>query len=532
MNIPAPQYSDGIRAGKQTKFAGLNRNEGAGDGELWSMKNLCSDWYPLLATRQKRLKFRTLTKGNGIFALKKLCWVDGTDFYYDGVKKGEVEDSMKTFASIGKIIIIAPDMKYYNTATDTFGSLGASWTGAATFRDGTIYGESANANTIYAEGVDWSEYFREGDAVNISGCETAADNISAIIREISGEEMHFYEDSFTNATENAVTIERQVPVLEGMLENENRLWGYKGATLYASKLGDPFNFYVYDGVNTDSYTVDSGSAGDYVGCIQYLGYPTFFKENRIFKIYGSLPSNFELLGSATLGLDSGSGGSLAIAGEALLYLSRTGMCIFTGGIPSSVNRAFGLERYKNAVAGSDGLKYYVSMQDEEDGWHFFVYDTQKGLWHEEDDTHALGFAYSEGNLYFLNAEGEIWITGTIRDAPEGCEEEENFQWTAEFGDFTDDSPNKKDVRKLLIRMELDEGAQCRVWLQLDSDGTWYQPQDGTLEDETKRSYFLAIVPRRADHYRLKLEGTGGCRVYSIAREFSEASEYKSLPGRQ
>ena len=71
-----------------------------------------------------------------------------------------------------------------------------------------------------------------------------------------------------------------------------------------------------------------------------------------------------------------------------------------------------------------------------------------------------------------------------------------------------------------------------VWLQLDSDGTWYQPQDGKLEEDSKRSYFLAIVPRRADHYRLKLEGKGGCRVYSIAREFSVASEYKSLPGRQ
>lgn len=532
MNIPGPLYSDGIKTGKQTRFAGLNHNEGAGDGELYRMKNLSSDWFPLLATRQKRLKFKTLTKGNGIFAWEKLCWVDGTDFYYNGALKGTVEDSRKTFAAIGGYIIIAPDMKYYNVHTDSFGSLGAETTQSVSFQDGTIYGEPAEANTIQASGVNWADWFRVGDAVTISGCTTEANNISVIIREIDGDEMHFYENSFTNGAESAVTIARQVPVLEGMLENENRLWGFSGDTLYASKLGDPFNFYVYDGLDTDSYAVDSGSCGNYNGCIPYLGYPTFMKDQKIFKVYGSLPSNFEVLGSATLGLAEGSGASLAVAGEALLYLNRNGICIFTGGLPQVVNRAFGLERYKNAVAGSDGVKYYVSMQDMQDAWHFFVYDTQKGIWHEEDDTQAIGFAYADGNLYFLNEEGEIWITGTIKDPPEGCEEEEDFEWCAEFGDFTDESPNKKDIRKLLIRMELEENAHCDVWLQLDSDGTWYQPQDGTLEDENKRSYYLAIVPRRADHYRLKLEGKGGCRVFSIAREFSEGSEFKSLTGRQ
>ena len=532
MNIPGPAYSDGIKTGKQMKFAGLNHNDGAGDGELYRLKNLCSDWYPLLATRQKRLKFKTLTKGNGLFAWEKLCWVDGTGFYYNGVLKGTVADSRKHFAAIGSMIIIAPDMKYYNILTDSFGSLGAEVTHAVSFQDGTIYGESAEANTIKAAGVNWGDTFREGDAVTITGCTQTGNNISVIIREISGDEMHFNENSFTNGSETAATLARKVPELDGMMENENRLWGFKGTTLYASKLGDPFNFYVYDGLDTDSYTADSGSSGDYNGCTSYLGYPTFLKERRIYKVYGSIPSNFEILGSATLGLAKGSSKSLAVAGEALLYLNRNGMCIFTGGLPQVINRAFGTERYRNAVAGSDGVKYYVSMQDMNSAWHFFVYDTQKGMWHEEDDTQVVDFAYSEGNLYFLNAKGEIWITGTVTNAPAGCTEEADFEWCAEFGDFTDESPNKKDIRKLLIRMDLEKDAYCNVWLQLDSDGDWYQPQDGKLEDETKRSYFLAIVPRRADHYRLKLEGKGGCRVYGIAREFSEGSEFKSLPGRQ
>ncbi len=33
-------------------------------------------------------------------------------------------------------------------------------------------------------------------------------------------------------------------------------------------------------------------------------------------------------------------------------------------------------------------------------------------------------------------------------------------------------------------------------------------------------------------YRIKLEGHGGCRVYSLAREYYDGSSLKSLPGRQ
>lgn len=541
MKIETPMYSDGIKKGRQSKFGGLNHSAGAGDGELYSMKNLCSDQFPVMATRPKRRKFQTLQKGNGLFAWEKLCWVDGTNFYYDGVLKGQVEDSEKSFAAMNGYIIIAPDMAYYNVFSDEFGMMetqarpvGGLLQPVVTFQDGTIFGEAAEANTILCNTINWEDYFRVGDAISITGCTIAANNITVIIREMSGHELRFYENSFTNGTDTAgqIRFTRRVPELKYMMENENRLWGCTDTTIYASKLGDPFNFYVYDGLDTDSFAVDTGSAGIFTGGIAYLGYPTVWKERNVYKVYGSVPSNFEVLGSATLGLAAGSEKSLAIAGETLFYLNRNGICMYTGGIPQPIAKAFGTERYHNAVGGSDGLKYYVSMQDEADEWHLFVYDTQRGLWHEEDNTHVKYFAYSEGNLYFLNAEGEIWITGTITDPPAGSVEEADFEWEAEFADFTDDSPNKKQVSKLQIRMELEEGAYCNVWIMMDSDGEWIQPKDGKLEEDIKRSYFLAIIPERADHYKLKLSGKGGCKIYGIAREYSEGSELKSLPGRQ
>ena len=60
MKLPQVSYADGIKTAKQDEFAGLNHNLGAKDGELWDMRNLCSDYHPLLATRQRRMLYKTL----------------------------------------------------------------------------------------------------------------------------------------------------------------------------------------------------------------------------------------------------------------------------------------------------------------------------------------------------------------------------------------------------------------------------------------------------------------------------------------
>ena len=417
MKLPSIVYQDGIRKGTQVKFGGLNHNLGAGDGELWDMRNLTSDYYPLLASRGRRRLFRTLTKGNGLFSWDALAWADGTKFFYGGIERGSVEDSEKTFCALGAYLIILPDKKYYNTLTGEFGSLESEWAGTSlTFTNGKLFEEEAKANTIQCAGVDWSAYFKAGDAVTISGCtKHTENNKTPVIREIDGDKMYFYEYAFTldgdkgetPYTESGnMTVRRTVPMLRYICENENRLWGCDDTTIYASKLGDPFNWNVFEGLDTDSYAVDTGSAGKFTGCVSFLGYPIFFKEDHIYKVYGSLPSNFEIMGSATLGVADGSGRSLAIAGETLFYLSRAGIMVYSGGIPQPIGSAFGMDRFKNAVGGSDGLKYYVSMTGP-DGELLYVYDTQKGLWHTEDATKARYFARFGRNLFLLNDQGEV-----------------------------------------------------------------------------------------------------------------------------
>ena len=541
MKLPSMTYSNGMSSATQTAFAGLNHTPGAGDGELYHMENLTGADYPLLSSRPPRWKVRTLTQPGGLFAHTKLCWVDENGFWYDGERKGGVTAGEKQFAALGAYLLIWPDKAYYNTQTGAFGSLEAAWTGTGlSFQNGTIYEKEAQANTIQVPGVNWGDYFKKGDAVTISGCTVHPENNKTIIiRDIQEDKLVFYEYSFALEGEKGdqpytesgeVTIARTLPDLDFVCENENRVWGCKGNTIYCSKLGDPFNWNVFDGLATDAYAVDTGSAGNFTGCVSYLGYPIFFKEDHIYKVYGTMPSNFQVMGTSTLGVMAGCGKSLAVAGEVLFYVSRAGVMAYSGGVPQCVSRALGNQRLGQAAAGAEGLRYYLSAQGEDEGWHLLVYDTQTKLWHREDETQATHFAVHVGILYLLNRSGEIWTVGDVAQPSAEAEQEPQVAWEAEFADFTDGSPDKKGLFRLHIRLEVEEGGQVQAWAQVDSDGVWH-PMGQTIGPTTKRSFQLPMIIRRGDHYRLKLTGTGRCRIYSITRERYGGSAYNATPGR-
>lgn len=546
MKLPSMANADGITAAVQTQFGGYMHTAGAKTGDLWDMKNLTSDSFPLLSPRKERLLVRTLTKPNGIFAHDQLCWVDGTTFYYGGTAKGQVADSEKTFAGMGNYVLIFPDKKYYNKYLDEFGSLEASVTtaaGAAHFGDGQLYGEDAMQNALTCSSVDFAQFFAPGDGLTISGCtKITANNKTSIVREISedGHSLYFYEFAFTlDGAEGttpynepgAVTIARTVPDMDYVCVNENRLWGCKEDEVFCSALGDPKNFNVFDGVATDAWSTPAGSAGDFTGCVSYLGYPVFFKEDQIYKVYGDYAQSYRLMGSATTGVAAGSGKSLAVAGELLMYLSPAGVMSYSGGIPSFMSEPFGADRFKNGVAGSDGVKYYLSMEGPE-GRFLYVFDTSKNLWHKEDQFSPVGFARF-GDLYGLSGNGGMWDMAPGLEAPVGTLEAP-VEWFAEWADLYegDDTPlpNKKGLTKFLIRLDLEEGSTFSMEAKYDSRGDWETVVE--LEAEKQRSYYLPIVPRRVDHYRLRMTGTGPCLVRSLTREYWSGSNLRSTKGRQ
>lgn len=327
--------------------------------------------------------------------------------------------------------------------------------------------------------------------------------------------------------ESNLHLERRMPTMDFIVESGNRLWGchYGVATngevvneIYASKLGDFKNWDCRMSISTDSYTASVGSDGKFTGAITHLGYPIFFKENYMHKVYGNYPANYQVQTTACRGVQKGSDKSLAIVNEVLYYKSRNAVCAYDGSLPVEISSALGDVSYFNAVAGSHGNKYYISMKDHADQWSLFVYDTAKGMWHKEDDLHAKAFCSCRGELYYIE-EDEKKI-GTILGS--GNPGENTVEWMAETGTLGIYTPDKKYVSRLTVRMSLALGTRVHFYAQYDSCGEWEHLF--TMNGMNLRSFAVPIRPKRCDHMKLRIIGDGDAKIYSIAKTIEQGSD--------
>lgn len=342
------------------------------------------------------------------------------------------------------------------------------------------------------------------------------------------------------AVSDPFKAERLIPEIDYVCECGNRLWGCRYGPnnagdivneIYASKLGDMKNFNVFDGVSTDSYYASCGTDGAWTGCINFLGKPLFFKENCYHLVYGSYPSQFKIVDAACRGVQKESSRSLAIVNETLFYKSSSGVMAFTGGLPTEVSYQLGNVRYTNAVAGAHEGKYYISMKDMTGVYHLFVFDTEKGIWHREDNTEVSFFCSSRPSVEAIN-ETEMFMAvpkvegSTHKDVIyrliHGDNSDERMEWLAETGVIGLTSVNKKYVTRIDVRLSQEFGSTVRISAQYDSNTEWMYIC--TLVGNKLGSFSVPIRPYRCDHMRLRLEGNGDVKIYSISKVYSEGSD--------
>ena len=485
-------------------FRGLNFSEGWQDGELADCTNLSSERYPCISQRAAREKVGAYIAPTTLHAKEGLLVIDGTRVLYNDELVGEVAEGRKQTATIGNYIVIFPDKKYYNVATGVFGNMEETYTA-----EGLVFTDS----TITTTGEDFP--FNEEDAVEISGCSTAENNKTPIIRGVSGKTLTFYENTFTAATEEgSVTIKRSVPDLEFICESNYRLWGTKGNTIYSSAYSNPLNFNLFEGLAGDSYAIDVGSDGAFTGCIPYSSHICFFKENVLHKLYGVRPSNFQVVTANVYGVQAGCERSLNIVNEQLLYKGVEGVYAYNGGVPELISSNFGTVRYRDAAAACDGERYYISMRHGEK-WRLFVYDVLRGMWLCEDDTQAVDMAFYDGYVYFLDEAGGLYKIDRSADR-------NDVEWSATFCPFTETMHERKGYSKFHLRLDLAAGAWLAVDMKTDRDLQWREIFKS--HNEHDRTLSVPIVPTRCDSVSIRLRGKGVCTIRSFVREFTAGSD--------
>lgn len=322
-----------------------------------------------------------------------------------------------------------------------------------------------------------------------------------------------------------ITISRTVPDMDYVCECQNRLWGCKYGNvngknineLYCSALGDFKNWSQFLGLSTDPWRASVGSDGQWTGAVNYLGNPTFFKENHVHIITVSATGGHRVDEMACRGVQKGSWKSLQIINETLYYKSRTDVVAWQGGFPAGVSSNLGDEKYYDAVAGVFGQRYYISMRDGSNNWHLFVYDGDRNIWIHEDNLHATSFARVDDELFCLDADNHLLALNGTTGTPET-----NPEWIAETGVSYYQYPQKKYLSRFNIRMKMETGSTLSVYLEYDSSGVW--EHQGTVNIQNTGTATLPVKPRRCDHLRMKLVGNGDVRIYSIAKILEVGSD--------
>ncbi len=539
-------------------FGGLNRNAGAAEGEFAEEENLSSDQYPVLTVRRPRERIETGGRAWALLSGDGLIYVEGGDLVLPDrrVALDLSPEGEKQLCAMGSDILVFPDKKYASTLDpEDHGSLeniyqaaqpvavtpcdlegtarlpdyvgadapedpanGEVWldTGKKALKQwsaaaGMWVQEETGYLKLEAPGIGTG--FRVYDGVHLSGTVDldGANTLWAVEENalvVSGLEAE------TGRLPAGTTICRRVPDMDFVVECGNRLWGCRAGKnadgepvneIYASKLGDFRNWESYLGLTTDSFAVSVGAPGAFTGAVTYLGNPIFFKEDCLYKIFGSYPAAFRVQMTPCRGVQPGCGKSIAIAGETLYYKSTLGVCAYDGAMPREIGQALGPGPFRNAAGAAWGSLYYLSMEEAGES-SLFVFDAAKGIWHRESGLGARDLAACQGKLYAADEDGSLWCL-------RGGEGVEKVTWQARTGKL-DFSQKGRCLTGIALRLELARYSRAEVLLRYDGFGPWKQV--GAVVGQGT-AFTLTVRPRRCHTVEIELRGAGDMRLYSLTR---------------
>lgn len=575
------------------EFKGLNRRTTVQEGEMSDMLNLTSDNYPVLTQRQPRGK---LTLPSGVIRplqilskFGKIAMIavreNDTSFFYDGQRISQVTGLSEStrMVSINNRVCFFPEKTSIDITKDgvqanTYKSLDASITLAS---DTTVTISNEDARITLSSGHN----LKYDDAININGtlkytpsggsATTMPITISCVVEDVvTTNTIVLPRETFIEMTGEGATnvklaanskITRPVPGLDHVIEWNNRLWGVSNAdnTIYASKLGDPSNWNYYQGTSMDSYYAEQGTDGVWTGVALYSNHLIFFKQDSMCRIYGTAPSNFQVSNTEAFGVELGSRQSVVTINDTVFYKSKVGIMAYSGGVPYCISDGLNVE-FRDVVAGTEKRKYYASIHTKAGGYELMVFDTEKGLWHKEDNTRFRSCATIDNKLYYVAFKDELlpcsvnlpcseWllcgdgsITGSVGivNPVTPSEADYNIKWRAVFGPFDEYIEEHKIYSKLALRLktsygednditddndvaiETDDGHDLvldrtvKVYISIN-EGPWELVE--TYDPPKTKGDFIPIIPRRCDRYSVMIEGEGKCEIKSLTRRVRQGT---------
>lgn len=171
-------------------------------------------------------------------------------------------------------------------------------------------------------------------------------------------------------------------------------------------------------------------------------------------------------------------------------------------------------------AGRPVLSAHLPHGRDQGQTRLLVYDTERGLWHEEDVC-SCDMASTGGQLYLWDGQA-LWAADPSRESDwqstEGVEQQVSFELVT--GDIGQDGAEQRYLSRLTLR--LDAACASTVEVALSYDGGPWETVASLTAREARRSYDLPLVPRRHSTLRLRLRGKGQITLRSLAKNLAAA----------
>ena len=564
-------------------FRGYNHNLRISNGEFYHMKNMTSDYYPVLSPRGKRGVYAKPASPQGLIAKEKLCYVDGTDFVigdtrYDMELSVKAEDCPKRLVSMGAYVIILPDKKFINTADpEERGDIEAVYRSQEQVKltlarpdsseydvesVGTEAPENPTGTTLWLDTSSsphslkqWSEStgmwvsiattyvkiscagigidFQQYDGITLEGLpednsQLAALNGAAVVWD-KGDDyitvVGILDEAVT--TETVLTVKRTMPEMDFIVESNNRLWGCK---------------FGRDGTGEMVNRLHASKLGDFKNWNCYMGLST--------------DSYF-----ANVGTDGTFTGAITHLGSPLFFKEHCLHKVYGSypaefqvqdtscrGVQAGCDRSLAIVneilyyKARHAVCAYDGslpteVSYVLGSEQYSDAvagaysnkYYISMMDST-GRWNLFVYDTAKGLWHREDDLhatFFAQLKGEMYCVDAedrniITLMGSGEPDEAVVFWEAETGELGISSPDMKYISRITLRMSMEVGAKLDIYAQYDLSGEWVHVCH--IRGTDLRSFSVPIRPRRCDFMKLKFVGEGMGKIYSMTKTIEQGSD--------
>ena len=311
-----------------------------------------------------------------------------------------------------------------------------------------------------------------------------------------------------------------IPNLKYATVHLSRVFGVDDSRVYASAFNDYSNWVTdtadeYNEANAWFTASQSNSKadGNFTGITTFQSHVVCFKKDFMHEIYNT-KNPFRIQDIYAEGAIDNR--TICDVDGQLIFCSEDGVKVYTGGNPRIISYNLGIDRFYDAVAGTDGRCYYLYCKDKEKGGshHIFVYDTYCGLWSEREAKDAVvGFAKCNFGFFCLDANGNLCKMDTSYEADE---------WEFETDLMTTGSCDIKHVDKLQMCCDIDVGSSVVITM-IDEKGT----EQSLWTSGGKHGYVVARVKIRksvCNAFKIRVSGTGNVCIRSMELFIKQGGE--------